>query len=411
MPLNPSAAAFSLDADAAAFVPVGAADAAGPAAADAQATTAVVAPRGAWGRGPPAAAVLRMEEKQRKDAAEEAPGDRGSNLQVPASASSADRKDAAEDAAPKQPLRKEGSALSEAETACAHGASSSEEGTGSATSEPFVQWGRLPPAAVATLGASGAAGAACSESMESCTSTELEMSFDDVIDEPSSSRSRCRSPSLSPRERFYGDNDGEVPVLLWAPSPYTNSPLYQGFGFGDLTIDPDELRSPHGLRELAAAGAAREQWFSGGSGRSDDWSDSHGTPASQGGEGAWGEEVDLRAHGKSRVSQASARKSAGVTAGAGGAAANEQFKEFNCKVTVDDFEILHMIGEGGFGKVYQVQQRILNHQPSTLNLMHMISSESLYPQPSTLNPQPHAHDQQRVPLPSTLNPQPSTSCT
>lgn len=184
------------------------------------------------------------------------------------------------------------------------------------------------------------------------------MSFDDVVDEPS--RSRCRSPSLSPRRRFYGDDDGEVPVLLWAPSPYTNSPLYQGFGFGDLAVDPDELRSPHGLLELAAAGAAREQWFSGGSAHSSDWSESNGTPASQGGEGAWGEDVELRGNSKTRASQACVRKS-GVHS-SGPAPAHEQFQEFNCKVTVDDFEILHMIGEGGFGKVYQVRQRSRSRQ-------------------------------------------------
>ena len=110
MPLNPSAAAFSLDAGATVFVPGGAADAAEPAAADAQVTTAV-APKGAWGRGLTAAAVLRIEEKQRKEVAEEAPGGREGRLQVPADVSPADRKDATEDAAQK-PVRKEGSALS-----------------------------------------------------------------------------------------------------------------------------------------------------------------------------------------------------------------------------------------------------------------------------------------------------------
>ena len=56
----------------------------------------------------------------------------------------------------------------------------------------------------------------------------MEMDFDDVVENAGMERGtdRQREESLSPRERFYGI-DNEVPVLLWAPSPYTNSPLYQ----------------------------------------------------------------------------------------------------------------------------------------------------------------------------------------
>jgi hypothetical protein len=193
-------------------------------------------------------------------------------------------------------------------------------------------------------------------SVESATSIEFEaeMEFDDAIERAGMQEDkRYRDRSLSPRERFYGEDDGEVPVLLWAPSPYTDSPLYQGFGFSHEELD--DLRSPNLLRELAATNAARESWFSGCSAHSDDWTDStSGTPASQGGQGAaWGEE-EPRAHSRSRLSQASVRVSAAKRASGdaiSAAAANECFREFNCKVTVEDFDILHMIGEGGFGKV------------------------------------------------------------
>ena len=88
------------------------------------------------------------------------------------------------------------------------------------------------------------------------------MEFDDAIERAGMQEDkRYRDRSLSPRERFYGEDDGEVPVLLWAPSPYTDSPLYQGFGFSHEELD--DLRSPNLLRELAATNAARESWFSG----------------------------------------------------------------------------------------------------------------------------------------------------
>ena len=118
-------------------------------------------------------------------------------------------------------------------------------------------------------------------------------------------------------------------------------------------IEAAELRSPLGAQDTC--GAVQDSWFSGASASSD--TDAGCTPASLAGDGMWAEE----ATGKHRVSQPSVTKPmAGVGSGDGGVVEGggaEQFREFNCKVTVDDFEILHMIGEGGFGKVYQVRQR------------------------------------------------------
>ena len=118
-------------------------------------------------------------------------------------------------------------------------------------------------------------------------------------------------------------------------------------------IEAAELRSPLGAQDTC--GAVQDSWFSGASASSD--TDAGCTPASLAGDSMWAEE----ATGKHRVSQPSVTKPmAGVGSGDGGfveGGGAEQFREFNCKVTVDDFEILHMIGEGGFGKVYQVRQR------------------------------------------------------
>ena len=142
-------------------------------------------------------------------------------------------------------------------------------------------------------GGSPSGGGTGSVDDQSATSTEVEMDFDDAIENGAlQTRAYDREESLSPRARFYegtqltcfpsanlqiltpeahvsAKDDGEVPVLLWAPSPCVNNPLYQGFGFAENNIaneldDELVLRSPHGLRELAAAGAAaRDQWFSG----------------------------------------------------------------------------------------------------------------------------------------------------
>jgi hypothetical protein len=133
-----------------------------------------------------------------------------------------------------------------------------------------------------------------------------------------------------------------------------------------------------------------DEWFSGCSSHSETngapstEASPAATPLSVAGEGAWGEDVELRFAALSRsgagggvggtstrASPVSVRRSVGAAESVGVAGGGDRnskecvFKEFNCKVTVDDFEILHMIGEGGFGKVYQVRQR--NRANSTEN--------------------------------------------
>ena len=351
MPLNPAACVFSLSPAASDFVPTNTMSA--PALCDGipeAGLPATVASKGAWGRGPPAAEKMRQEQLKREEA---------ERTRVLAEMMCQEEVNKQQHTAAGKPAGKElMRALSEADTT-PHTSSSSD--TLSASSEQGTpSWIDAKPVAASDAAAS------CSVE-EPVTSTELEMDFDDAIDgagleECAQRVRRERERSLSPRARFYGEDDGEVPVLLWAPSPYhtpyTNSPLYQGFEFTDEG-DGGDLCSPHGRQ----AGGARESCFSGGSNYSnDDWSgeSNSATPASLGGEGAWAEE-DPAGRRPEALSTARPQKlsvcRSGVRSGDGGEL-QEQFKEFNCKVTVDDFEILHMIGEGGFGKVYQVSRRV-----------------------------------------------------
>ena len=318
MPLNPQAGEFKLSPAAAAFTPGapvpqesrgewGVALCAPPGAQGATSTDGAAAapatPQGAWGRkGPSVAEKLRQEKERREE--EERKRELDGLMAREAEAATPPTPEAA--TPPGAPARLEPSALSEDETV-AHtetpktASESGEEGGAHSGRSHAPAWHNAPPVAGGVAAAGGASG-----SVGSATSTgpELEMDFDDAIEhaglhEDRSDRDRERS--LSPRERFYGEDDGEVPVLLWAPSPYNDSPLYQGFGFSREELD--DLRSPNTLRELAATNVARESWFSGCSAHSDDWSESaSGTPASQGGQGAWADD-EPRAHSRSRVSQ------------------------------------------------------------------------------------------------------------
>eukprot|EP00960_Hanusia_phi_P052753 761634-Hanusia_phi.AAC.2 len=106
-----------------------------------------------------------------------------------------------------------------------------------------------------------------------------ELDFDEILfaDPPA-----ARAKSLSPRARFFGEDDGSRPELLWA-SCYDSPAQVKSVG--------DCLLKAGGMSEKA----------------------------------------------KTEKSEGSSEKKVN-------------------KVTVDDFEILHMIGEGGFGKVYQVRK-------------------------------------------------------
>ena len=145
-----------------------------------------------------------------------------------------------------------------------------------------------------------------------------------------------RSSSLSPRARWEGAGDG-VPTLLWS-SEYVPSPV------------PADRTQPR--RASSQEDGAREE--EGGDGRG-----CEGSPAAPAVEEAV-------------AAAPPAEASPDEGAGAAGAGANkvegwedahrapgeeEGGRRGRGAAAVEDFEILHMIGEGGFGKVYQVRRR------------------------------------------------------